>query len=53
MWYVRERYNVSGGDNTRGKHQMKVISAVVAKLSAATILTVTVCAVIVKYIKSL
>ncbi len=36
--FARERYNVSGGDNTRGKNQMKVIKAVVDKLSGSTTL---------------
>ena len=36
--FARERHNVAGGDITRGAHQMKVIAAVVAKLSAATII---------------
>lgn len=34
--FARERYNVSGGDNTRGKNQMKVIKAVVDKLSGSS-----------------
>ncbi len=33
--FARERYNVSGGDNTRGKHQMQVIATVIAKLSSS------------------
>ena len=36
--YARERHNVAGGDLTRGKHQMRLISAVVSKLSAGTII---------------
>ena len=36
--FARERMNVSGGDNDRGKNQMRIISAVVDKLSAGTIL---------------
>lgn len=31
--YSRERYHVSGGDNGRGKNQMKVIKAVIEKMS--------------------
>lgn len=34
--FARERYNVSGGDNTRGQNQMKVIKAVVDKLSGSS-----------------
>lgn len=34
--YARERYNVSGGDNGRGKNQMKVIKAVIQKLTTGT-----------------
>ena len=30
--FARERYNVVGGDNGRGKNQMKVITAVIKKL---------------------
>ena len=36
--FARERYNVSGGDNTRGQNQMKVIKAVVEKLSGSSAL---------------
>ncbi len=32
----RERYNVSGGDNGRGKNQMKVIKALIEKLTSGT-----------------
>ena len=35
MWYVRERFNVSGGDHTRGKHQMQVIQAVFEKMCSS------------------
>ncbi len=38
--FARERYHVAGGDNGRGKNQMKVITAVIKKLtSGTTILT--------------
>lgn len=38
--FARERYNLSGGDNARGQNQMKVITAVLKKLtSGTTILT--------------
>lgn len=37
--FARERMNVPGGDNDRGKNQMKVISAVVDKMSVSTILS--------------
>lgn len=33
--FARERYNVSGGDNTRGKNQMKVIRAVIEKMTSS------------------
>ena len=33
--FARERHNVSGGDNGRGKNQMKVIKAVVEKLASS------------------
>lgn len=33
---VRERYHVSGGDNGRGKNQMKVIAALIKKLTSGT-----------------
>ena len=36
--FARERYHVSGGDNTRGQNQMKVIKAVVDKLAGSTAL---------------
>lgn len=35
MWYVRERFNVSGGDHTRGKHQMQMIQAVFEKMTSS------------------
>lgn len=34
--FARERYHVSGGDNGRGKNQMKVITAVLKKLTSGT-----------------
>lgn len=35
LWYVRERFNVSGGDHTRGQHQMQVIQAVFEKMTSS------------------
>lgn len=38
--FARQRYGLPGGDNARGKNQMKVISAVIEKLtSGATIIS--------------
>lgn len=38
--FARDRKHVSGGDNTRGKNQMRVIQAVIGKLSSsATIIS--------------
>lgn len=34
--FSRERYRVSGGDNGRGKNQMKVIKAVIEKMTTGT-----------------
>ena len=34
LGFVRERYNLDGGDNDRGKNQEKVISAIVNKLDS-------------------
>ena len=34
--FSRERYHVSGGDNGRGKNQMKVIKAVIEKMTSGT-----------------
>lgn len=34
--YARERYHVSGGDNGRGKNQMKVIKAVIQKMTSGS-----------------
>lgn len=36
LMFARERYHVSGGDNGRGKNQMKVITAIVNKLTSGT-----------------
>ena len=36
--FARERYNVSGGDKTRGKNQMKMIEAVIKKMTSGTTL---------------
>ena len=37
--FARERSRVSGGDNTRGQHQMQVIAAMVRQLSAGNVLS--------------
>lgn len=37
--FARERKSFAGGDNTRGKNQMKLIEAMIDQLSASTILT--------------
>ncbi len=34
--FARERYHVTGGDNGRGKNQMKVITALIGKLTNGT-----------------
>ena len=34
--FARERYRVSGGDNGRGKNQMKMVKAVIEKLTSGT-----------------
>lgn len=39
LFYVRERYNLPGGDFQRGVHQMQVIEAVAKKAMSPTILT--------------
>lgn len=39
LFYVRERYNLPGGDFQRGVHQMQVIQAVAKKAMSPTILT--------------
>lgn len=38
LHFARERKRLAGGDNTRGKNQMKLIAAIVNQLSADTIL---------------
>lgn len=38
LCFARERYHVSGGDRGRGKNQMKVIEAVVDKMTTGTTL---------------
>lgn len=37
--FARERKALAGGDNTRGKNQMKLISALIDQLSTSTLLT--------------
>lgn len=34
--FARDRYHVSGGDNGRGKNQMKVIKAIIQKMTTST-----------------
>lgn len=34
--FARERYHVKGGDNGRGKNQMKVITAIIRKMTTGT-----------------
>lgn len=36
LFFARERYNVSGGDNGRGRNQMRVITAVIEKMTNGT-----------------
>lgn len=36
LGFARERYHVNGGDNGRGKNQMKVIKALIEKLTSGT-----------------
>lgn len=38
LGFARERYNLSGGDNDRGRNQMKVLAAVINKLTNSTTL---------------
>lgn len=38
LHFARERYHVAGGDNGRGKNQMRVITAVINKLTSSTTL---------------
>ena len=35
IWFVRERFNVSGGDRTRGVHQMQMIQAIFEKMTSS------------------
>ena len=37
--FARERYNLPNGDRDRGKNQMKIISAVISRMSAGTLLS--------------
>ncbi len=37
--FARERYSLAGGDNARGRNQMKIIAAIVQKMASSTILT--------------
>ena len=39
LGFVRERYSFASGDRQRGKNQMLVLSAVIKKLTAGTIIT--------------
>lgn len=36
LLFARERYNLSGGDTSRGENQMKVIRAVIQKMTSGT-----------------
>ena len=36
LFFARDRYHQSGGDNSRGKNQMKVIKAVIEKVTSGT-----------------
>lgn len=36
--FVRERYSLAGGDNDRGKNQMKLITALIRKLSVGNLI---------------
>ncbi len=38
LYFARERYNLPGGDNDRGKNQMKVITAVINKMASSALL---------------
>ena len=38
LTFARERYNLAGGDNARGKNQMKVITALINKMTTSTAL---------------
>lgn len=37
--FSRERYNVAGGDNTRGKNQQSVITAMIEKVTSPAVVT--------------
>lgn len=37
--FARERYQLAGGDNARGKNQMKVITGVIQKMTSGSIIT--------------
>lgn len=39
LYFARERYSLPGGDGDRGKNQMKIITALIEKMSATTVLT--------------
>ncbi|MBR3393300.1 MAG: LCP family protein [Firmicutes bacterium] len=39
LTFVRERYNLSGGDLARGKNQMRMIQAIIDKITSPAILT--------------
>lgn len=39
LGFARERYALAGGDNDRGKNQMKIITAVIKQMSAKTVVT--------------
>ncbi len=38
LGFVRERYSFGSGDNQRGRNQMKLLTAVIKKLSAGTVI---------------
>ncbi len=39
LWFSRERYNLAGGDNDRGKNQERVIKAILNKVMSPAILS--------------
>ena len=39
LGFARDRYSLKGGDNARGKNQMKIIAALIDKMSASNIVT--------------
>lgn len=41
LGFARERHNLSGGDNARGKNQMKVIKAIIDQISSGDMYLVT------------